>query len=117
MRKALLSALLLAALPAPATADSYPVSGSWGQNTGSEPGAIDCSNKRVIAFNGNQRTDSGGAVHAFRNKSVTPTSPTSYRVVDWFSNGLVRNGTVQTDLRKIDGDHVQFGALKLQRCQ
>jgi hypothetical protein len=58
MRKTILSAMLLSALAVPALADSYPVSGRWGQSTSSAKGAIDCSDIRVITFNGNQRTDS-----------------------------------------------------------
>jgi hypothetical protein len=50
--------MLLSVLAVPALADSYPVSGRWGQSTSSAKGAIDCSDVRVITFNGNQRTDS-----------------------------------------------------------
>lgn len=50
MRKMILSALLLGALASPALADSYPVSGRWGQTTSTDKGAIDCINRRVIAF-------------------------------------------------------------------
>ena len=72
MHKTILSAMLLAALAAPALADTYPVSDRWGQSTSSAKGAIDCSGKRVINFQGDQRTDSKGGVPAYRNKSVTP---------------------------------------------
>ena len=122
MRKTILSAMLISALAAPALADSYPVSGAWGQSTSSAKGAIVCAGKRVITFNGNQRSDSKGGVPAFRNKSVSPTGPSSYRIVDLFSNGQVRNGSVNYTLRLVDADHIEMamspgGTLKLQRCE
>src|ERR1700675_497834 len=121
MRKAILSAMLLAALAAPALADAYPVSGRWGQSTSSAKGAIDCSGKRVINFQGDQRTDSKGGVPAYRNKSVTPAGASQYRIVDVFSNGQIRNGSVIYTLRQIDDDDIEMnmqsgGSLKLQRC-
>ena len=121
MRKTILSALLISALAAPALADSYPVSGAWGQSTSSAKGAIVCAGKRVITFNGNQRTDSKGGVPAYRNKSVTPAEASRYRIVDLFSNGQVRNGSVNYTLRLVDADHIEMnmspgGMLKLQRC-
>ena len=121
MRKTILSAMLLGALVMPALADNYPVTGPWGQSTSSAKGAIDCSGKRVIAFNGNQRTDSKGGVPAYRNKSVTG-GPSRYRVVDVFSNGQVNNAQVIYTLSLVDADHIQMnlasgGTLKLQRCE
>ena len=120
MRKTILSAMLLGALAVPALADSYPVSGAWGQSTSSAKGAIDCAGLRVIEFKGNQRTDSKGAVPAYRNKSVTPAGA-GYRIVDVFSNGQVNNAQTSYTLRLIDADHIemsgQSGALKLRRCE
>lgn len=52
MRTAILSAMLLSALALPAQAQVYPVKGKWGQSTSTEKGAIDCTDKRVIEFNG-----------------------------------------------------------------
>lgn len=63
--------MLISALAVPALADSYPVSGAWGQSTSLAKGGIVCAGKRVITFNGDQRTDSKGGVRAYRNKSVT----------------------------------------------
>jgi hypothetical protein len=122
MRKTILFALLISALAAPALADSYPVSGAWGQSTSSAKGAIVCAGKRVITFNGNQRADSKGGVPAFRNKSVSPAGASRYRIVDLFSNGQVRNGSVNYTLRLVDDDHIEMamspgGTLKLQRCE
>ena len=94
MRKTILSAMLISALAAPALADSYPVSGAWGQSTSSTKGAIVCAGKRVITFNGNQRTDSKGGVPAYRNKSVTPAGASRYRIVALFTTGQIRNGSV-----------------------
>ena len=123
MRKTILSAMLLAALAAPAlAADAYPVSGKWGQSTSSEKGAIDCSKLRVIEFNGDQRTDSKGGVPAYRNKSVSPEGPSRYRVVDEFTTGQISNAHVNYTLRQVDADHIELnmqpgGMLKLQRCK
>ncbi len=122
MRKAILSAMLFSALAAPALADSYPVSGAWGQSTSSAKGAIDCGGKRVIDFKGDQRTDSKGGVPAYRNKSVTATGASQYRIVDQFTTGQINSGTVNYTLRQVDDDHIEMnmqpgGTLKLQRCQ
>lgn len=112
--------LMLCALSAPALADSYPVSGAWGQSSSSEKGAIDCTDKRVITFNGNQRTDSDGGVPAYRNKSVRAVG-SGYRVVDVFTNGQVNNAQVAYSLTLVDADHIamsgQTGTLTLQRCE
>ena len=120
MRKTILSAMLISALASPALADSYPVSGAWGQSTSSAKGAIVCAGKRVITFNGNQRTDSKGGVPAYRNRSVTGAG-SDYRVVDVFSNGQVNDAQVAYTLRQVDPDHIemtmQSGSLKLQRCE
>ena len=122
MRKTIPLAMLLIVLAVPAFAQSYPVDGRWGQSSESAKGAIDCSNKRVITFNGNQRQDSNGGVPAYRNKTVTAEGSSSYRVVDVFTNGQVNNASVSYTLRKVDDDHIvmqqqQGGTIKLQRCQ
>jgi hypothetical protein len=112
--------LALAALTAPAAADTYPVSGRWGESASSEKGPIDCSKLRVIAFNGDQRTDSKGGVPAFRNVSVTP-SGAGYRIVDAFATGQITGRTTMT-LRKVDAEHLDVtfepgGPVKLRRCR
>lgn len=122
MRTAILLGLLAAALVAPATAATYPVSGRWGQSAGDTKGAIDCAGKRVVAFNGNTRTDSGGGVAAYQNRSVTQSGTGQYRVIDIFTNGQISVGHVTYTLRKIDDDHIELqmqpgGTLKLQRCK
>jgi len=120
MRTPILAALMAGALVLPAFAGTYPVSGRWGQSTSATKGAIDCSSKRVIAFFGDERTDSNGGVPAYRNKSVTG-GPMRYRIVDVFTNGQVNNAQVVYTLSITDADHIalsgQTGALKLQRCQ
>ena len=120
MRSIVLAAFLIALITL-ALADSYPISGRWGESAGSDKGAINCSGKRVIDFNGNERTDSNGGVPAYRNKSVTPEGTSSYRVVDVFSNGQVNNAQTSYTLRLVDPDHIemsgQAGSLKLQRCE
>ena len=122
MRTTILSALLATTLAAPALAQSYPVSGRWGESTSSEKGPIDCTgNRRVIDFSGNQRTDSNGGVPEYRNKSVESVDQSNYRIVDEFSNAQVSAGQSEYTLRKIDSDRIvmnQSGtALNLQSCK
>jgi hypothetical protein len=121
MRSLILSAALAAALIAPAAAGVYPVSGNWGQSTSSAKGAIDCAGRRVIGFNGDQRTDSNGGVPAYRNRTVTSAGPSQFRIVDEFSNAQVSYGRTSYTLRQVDDDHIvmqmQGGTLKLQRCK
>jgi hypothetical protein len=122
MIRALLVATALAALTAPALADSYPVSGRWGPSASSDKGAIDCSGKRVIAFSGEQRTDSHGGVPAYRNKSVTANGASRWRVVDEFTTGQISAAHTTYTLQQVDEDHIEMnlqpgGTLKLQRCK
>ena len=114
MRTTILTALLVTALATPALAQSYPVSGKWGESNGSEKGPIDCTdNSRVIDFN--------GGVPEYRNKSVQRVGQSDYRIVDEFSNAQVSAGQSEYTLRKIDSDRIvmnQSGtALNLQRCR
>jgi len=115
----LLTALVCAA--APALAATYPVSGRWGQSASSKPGAIECHGRRVIAFNGNQRTDSGGSVPAFRNRSVTADGLSQFRIVDEFTNGQISDAHISYTLRQVDADHIVLqmpgGTVKMQRCK
>ena len=122
MRKTILTALLVTTLATPASAQSYPVSGRWGESTSTEKGPIDCAgNRRVIDFAGDQRTDSNGGVPEYRNKSVESVGQSDYRIVDEFSNAQVSAGQSEYTLRKIDSDHIvmnQSGSvLNLQRCR
>ena len=115
-------ALACVACAAPALADSYPVSGKWGQSSGSDKGAIDCGGKRVIEFNNGQRTDSKGGVPAYRNKSVTGDGVSRWRVIDIFTTGQINNATMSYTLVRTDADHIEMvqqkgGTIKLQRCQ
>jgi hypothetical protein len=123
MIQTLRAILILAALAcaAPAFAQSYPVSGDWGESNSTGKGAIDCSGKRVIGFNGDQRTDSNGGVPAYRNRSVTK-SDGSYRVTDEFTTGQISNAHTDYTLRQTDADHLEMTqqggqTLKLQRCK
>lgn len=104
----LFAGLVGAAFAAPAHAQSYPVSGRWGQSTSSEKGAIDCHGRRVVTFNGNQRTDSGGGVPAYRNRSITSDGSSRYRVVDEFTTGQINDGHTSYTLRRIDNDHIEL---------
>jgi hypothetical protein len=122
MRTTILTALLVTVLAAPALAQTYPVSGRWGESTSPDKGPIDCTdNRRIIGFFGNQRTDSNGGVPEYRNKSVQSTGQSDYRIVDEFSNAQVSAGQSEYTLRKIDSDRIvmnQSGTvLNLQRCK
>jgi hypothetical protein len=103
-------------------AGSYPVSGRWGVTESTEKGPVDCGKLRVISFNGDTRTDSGGGVPAYRNSSVTPRGTNEYDVIDIFTTGQISNAQAVYTLKKIDGDHIQLnmqqgGALKLRQCK
>jgi hypothetical protein len=117
------AAILLAlGLATPALADDYPVSGRWGQVTSASKGPISCTGKRVIAFSGNQRTDSKGGVPSYRNKSVTGDGVSRWRVIDIFTTGQISNGAMSYTLVQTDADHLDMvqqkgGTIKLQRCQ
>ena len=107
---------------APALAQSYPVSGRWGVGSGGGDGPIDCSNKRVIEFNGSQRSDSNGSVPGYRIKSITANGQGEWRIVDQFTTGQIRNGTIGYTLRRGNANHLELdmqrgGSLKLQRCK
>jgi len=122
MQKAILSVLILATLAAPAFAAGYPVSGKWGQSPSTDKGPVDCSKLRVIEFNGEERTDSGGGVPAFRLRSIEPEGASSYRVVDEFTTGQISNAQAIYTLKKIDVDRIELnmtpgGLLTLQRCK
>jgi hypothetical protein len=122
MQKAILPAMLLVALAAPAFAAGYPVSGKWGQSVSSKKGPIDCGKLRVIEFNGDQRTDSNGGVPAYRLKTISAEGPKRYRVTDEFTTGQIRNARISYTLSQIDPDHLEInmspgGLLKLQRCK
>ncbi len=114
-----LALALTVTLSTAALADSYPVQGRWGVGQPSkEP--VDCSNLRVIAFNGDQRTDNRGGVPAYRNISVTPSS-SGARVVDEFNTGQIR-ARVTFTLRQVDPNNVEMnqqpgGLFKLRRCK
>jgi hypothetical protein len=122
MRRPILAALALAALAAPAAADIYPVSGRWGQSSGTEKGAIDCAGPRVISFNGTKRTDSKGGVPNFENKSVQAAGRDRWNVTDIFTTGQINQGQSAYTLRRVDDDILEMdmqpgGLVKLQRCR
>jgi hypothetical protein len=112
----------LTALNAPALADSYPVSGRWGEGASAKPGPIDCTGKRVITFSGEERFDSGGGVPGYHNVSIRTDGSDRWRIVDQFSTGQISAGSTTYTLETIDADHIvltlQGGStLKLQRCK
>ena len=116
------TALAWLALFAPAFADAYPVSGKWGVSASTEKGPIDCGKLRVINFNDGMRTDTGGGVPAFRNRTVRPESGSRYRIVDEFTTGQIANAHVNYTLRKVDADRIELdqqkgGLLKLRKCK
>ncbi|HWK95123.1 MAG TPA: hypothetical protein VNR39_06850 [Pseudolabrys sp.] len=104
-----------------AQAANYPITGHWGVTASSEKGPVDCSRLRVIAFNGNQRTDSGGGVPAFRNQSIQQNGSNTFRIVDEFSTGQISNGQAKYTLKIVEPDRVEInqqpgGLLKLRKC-
>ena len=119
MRRTILAAVLFA-FATPVLAANYPVAGGWGVGAPPSKDAIDCSKLRVIAFNGNQRTDSKGGVPAYRNVSVTAAGG-GYRIVDEFTTGQISAARVNYTLRLVDANHVEMtqggDTLKLQRCK
>jgi hypothetical protein len=122
MRRIVVSLVALGALAAPALADSYPVSGRWGVSASAEKGPIDCTGLRVIAFNGNQRTDSNGGVPAYRNRTVRADGPSRWRIVDAFTTGPIYDAHVNYTLRRLDDEHIELamqkgGTLKLRKCK
>lgn len=122
MRHMILSTLLLSLIAVPVQAQVYPVEGKWGQSSNSEKGRIDCTdNKRVIEFNGDQRTDSNSGVPTYRNQSVRSEGSSNYRIVDEFSTGQISAGHTSYGLRKVDADHIEVNqdgtTTKLQRCR
>ena len=122
MRTTILSALIVTALATPALAQTYPVSGRWGESNNSEKGTIDCTgNRRIIDFLGNQRTDSNGGVPEYRNVSVQSVGQSDYRIVDEFSNAMISAGHIEYTLRRIDSDRIVMNqsstVLNLQRCK
>ena len=111
-----------AALATPANAGTYPVSGRWGQTASTEKAPVDCGKLRVIAFNGNQRTDSKGGVPAYRNRTVDAAGAGQYRVVDEFTTGQIGNAHVNYTLRVVDADTLEMnlekgGTLRLRKCK
>ncbi len=118
-------ALLLIALTiasAPALADTYPVNGRFGVVQSFTDKPPDCSGKRVIAFNGDQRTDSKGGVPAYRNRSVQAAGTSSWRVIDIFTTGQISNAQAVYTLRQVKDGQLEMamqpgGAIKLQRCK
>jgi hypothetical protein len=117
-----LTAFMLLALAAPASAGTYPISGKWGQSASTEKTPIDCSKLRVISFDGDQRTDSQSGVPAYRNRTVQSAGGGQYRVVDEFSTGQVGNAKMNYSLRVIDPETVEMllekgGKVRLRRCK
>ena len=122
MRTILGAATLLAALAGTALADSYPVSGRFGESATAEKDPIDCTDKRVITFNGEQRADSKGSVPAYRNRTVTPDGAARYRVVDSFTTGQIKDAQSSYTLTLVDANRIEMrldqgSTIKLQRCK
>ncbi|MGE0565095.1 MAG: hypothetical protein AB7O50_11340 [Pseudolabrys sp.] len=121
-RRIALAVLAVTLASVPTLADTYPVSGRWGESASTEKGAIECHGRRVIAFNGDQRTDNKGGVPAFRNVSVRKFD-SGYRITDVFTTGQISNANTTFTLRQTDADHIEIRfepsgqILKLQRCK
>jgi hypothetical protein len=112
--------LLASCFASPALAESYPVSGRWGQSSEEKPGAVDCAGKRVIRFEGERRFDSGGGVPQYRLRDISRQSEMAFRVTEEFATGQI-NARMNYTLRQVDSDRVELvmtrgGTLKLKRC-
>ena len=106
----------------PTLAGNYPVSGRWGQTTSTEKGPVDCGRLRVIAFNGDQRTDSKGGVPAYRNRTIQTAGAGQFRVVDEFTTGQIGNAKMNYTLRVVDAETLELhlekgGTLRLRKCK
>lgn len=122
MTRLLSLVVAVAALSAPALAGTYPVDGRFGVVTSFTDKPLDCAGKRVVAFNGDQRTDSKGGVPAYRNRSVTADGAATWKVIDIFTTGQISNAQAIYTLRAVKADQLEMtmqqgGSLKLQRCK
>jgi hypothetical protein len=122
MPRLLLVACALAALTVPALADTFPVDGRFAVVTSFTDRPPDCAGKRIIAFSGNQRTDSQGGVPAFRNRSVEADGASRWRITDIVTTGQINNARAVYTLRALDTGRLEMvmqpgGTLKLQRCK
>lgn len=103
-------------------AGTYPIEGRWGVTASTQKGPVDCSRLRVIAFDGNLRTDSGGGVPTFRNRSVQANGSREFRIVDEFTTGQISNAQARYTLKIVEPDRVEIdqqpgGLLKLRKCK
>ena len=122
MTRLLSLVVAVAALSAPALAGTYPVDGRFGVVTSFTDKPLDCAGKRVVAFNGDQRTDSKGGVPAYRNRSVTADGAATWKVIDIFTTGQISNAQAIYTLRAVKADQLEMtmqpgGSLKLQKCK
>ena len=122
MPRLLLVACALAALTAPALADVYPVDGRFGVVTSFTDKPLDCKGKRIVAFAGDQRTDTGGGVPAYRNRSVKADGASRWRITDIITTGQISNANAIYTLRVVADGRLDMtmqpgGLLRLQRCK
>lgn len=113
-------ALTTGCLATPAFAVTYPVSGAWTLSTASNPGPVDCTDKRIIRFDEFRRFDSGGGVPNFRVIDIEQESDAEFRITEEFNTGQI-NARLRSTLRLIDPDRIELalergGTLKLKRC-
>ena len=118
----ILPVIALIALSSPALADSYPVDGRFGVVSSFTDKPVDCAGKRVVAFNGDQRTDSKGGVPAYRNKSVQASGASSWKVIDIFTTGQISNAQAVYTLRAVKDGQLEMtmtpgGMIRLQKCK
>jgi hypothetical protein len=117
----LTAALLVLALPA--FAAEYPVQGVFAVTGQQSERELDCKDSRRIAFRGDQRTDTGGGVSAFHNRSITRVDDHTFDIIDEFSNGLIYNAKAPYRLVIIDRDRLELilwpdgKRLRLRRCR
>jgi hypothetical protein len=118
LRLTVLTGALTLALPALA---GYPLTGKWTYDDVDGKGPAKICSKRQMEFAGEQRFDSEGGVHAYRNVRVEPNGAETWRITDEFVNGQVR-GRVTFTVTRADEDHINIkmamgnGNFRLRRC-
>ncbi len=120
MKKFITALLLASCVSAPAFALSYPVSGRYGESSETKPGPIDCTGKRVIRFEDQQRFDSRGGVPAYRMMQLLNEGNDAFTITEEFDTAQIR-ARYKYRLRLIDPDRIEIApvagaVLKLKRC-
>lgn len=107
LSRSILIPLALAGAIGVASADTYPVSGTWTYDNAQEKGPAKNCGKKVARFNGTTRQDSATAAPEYKNVSVTRDGAGGWRLVDEFYT-LQTRGRVNLSIRVLDEDHIEI---------